>query len=191
MILYCRSRNLGVVILCMVSLAAIRALTGGRVFSYVAFGEPGSMRYGYVLTLFIAALAVASLATPVAQTDQGDTGPLRRARRLHLQTLFGLALALSVVSEQFVIEGEPWAALRSCICWFGFALVSGAVFREALAWVMPFAMLFPLMWWGAATGSPAAWNWVAAPATEQLSWWVAGGTLAAGTLLWHRLRSRR
>ena len=186
--LYLRSRHVVAVIVSMAVLAAGSALGGGKLLTLVASGEPVSMPYRYVLTLFVAAVAVASLDTPIPQSDQGDTGPLRRMRRGHLLALLIVAVAFSAIAEQFTAHGEPWEAVRSCLCWYGLALLSGALLRESLAWVIPVAMMFPLVWWGTATGNPATWNWATAPATEPISWWVAVASLTLGAIVFLRRR---
>jgi hypothetical protein len=187
--LYLRSRHVGAVIVAMAVMATGSALGGGKLLTLVASGDPITMPYRYVLTLFIAAVAVASLTSPIPQTDRMDTGPLRRMRRVHLLVLLVVTVAFSFLSEQLTANGEPWEAVRSCLCWYGLALISGALLRESFAWVVPMAVMFPLVWWGSATGSPAAWNWATAPVTESASWLVTIGSLTLGVVMFLRLRA--
>lgn len=180
--LYLRSRHVLVALLVMAALGTVSALAGGRLLTLLAEDDGSVMPYRYVLTMLMAALAVASLASPVPQTDMGDTGPLARARAVHLGGLLVAGVALCGLAETAADSGQAWETMRSYVFWYGLALVSGALSREALAWMLPTVALFPLVWWGSATGTPEAWNWATAPADRWLSWGMSIAALAAGLL---------
>lgn len=178
--LYLRSRKAAGILGLMCALAALNALFGGRLLTLTDSGSPVQMPYRSILTLFIAAAAVASLGSPAPQTDRGDTGPLRLMRRVHLASLLAVAVTLSAVSEVFTSSGEPLQAARACIGWYGLAMLSGGLLREAMSWVLPLVMMFVLVWWGAPAGEPESWNWATAPADQTMSWVVAVVSLALG-----------
>ncbi len=181
--LYLRSRHVAVAVAVMAALATGAVVGGGRLLTLVSSGEPVTMPFRYVLVMFSAVVAVASLESPVPATDRADTGPLRTAHRTHLLALLAVTVTFSAVSEAFTLAGTPAETVRASLCWYGFALISMTTVRASFAWVLPIAALFVLVWWGSADGSPASWNWVTAPAGDPASWVVAVASLTVGGAL--------
>ncbi|WP_444663659.1 hypothetical protein ACT17Q_15870 [Cellulomonas sp. CW35] len=178
--LYARSRRLVAAVVTMTVLAVGNGLVGGRLLTLMSSDQPLMMPYRYVLSMFIAIIGVASLESPVAQTDRSDTGPLWRTRQVHLLAMLAITVALGAVSELATANGTPAQAVRAGLFWYGLALISAGVGRAAYAWVLPMVALFPLVWWGNAGGGPASWNWATAPAVAALSWFVAITCLLLG-----------
>ncbi|QAY71417.1 hypothetical protein [Xylanimonas protaetiae] len=191
MILYLRSRRVGAAIIALGALATATILIGGRALTLAPDGVPVSMPYRAVLPLFSAALAVASLDSPVPQIDRTDTGPLQRVRHLHLLAALTVTLGLSALTELFTATGAPALAVRGSLCWFGLALISGVVIRMSFAWVIPLVALAPLIRWGWTTEGPEAWNWAAAPSSDLDSWLLAVGAICLGGIAWMRSTTRR
>lgn len=191
MILYLRSRRVAAAFIALAALAVGTVVVGGRALTLAPDGVPVSMPYRAVLPLFSAALAVATLDSPVPHTDRADTGPLHHLRHLHLLAVLTVTLGLSALSELFTSTGAPAQAVRGSLGWFGPALISGVVMRMSFAWVIPLAALFPLVRWGWTAGGPKAWNWAAAPSAEPVSWLLAAGAIALGGIAWMRRTARR
>ncbi len=190
MILYLRSRRVAAAVIALGALAFGTILVGGRALTLAPDGVPVSMPYRAVLPLFSAALAVASLDSPVPQTDRADTGRLHRLRHLHLLAVLTVTVGLSALTELFTATGAPAGAIRGSLCWFGLALISGVVMRMAFAWVIPLVALVPLIRWGWTTGGPTAWNWAAARSYDSVSWLLAAGAVGLGGALWLRHTTR-
>ena len=175
-----RSRRVLVLTLSLVMLGALNAVVGGKALTMLDNGESLELPYRHILSLFMAAIAVASLESPAPQIDQSDTGPLARARTLHLWLVFAGGLLLVWASELLTSTGEAPEAARGFVCWFGLALVMGLVTRESLAWTLPLACMFVLVWWGAPNGSPEPWNWATAPIEQPVATIVSGLVFALG-----------
>ncbi len=178
--LYLRSRRAGSALAVMCVLGVGNILVGGRAINVLSSGDPVSMPYRYVLVMLSAVTAVASTASPMIRSDRADTGPLHAMRWAHLVVSLGVLLALAMVAESFADGGSPLAAARAAFFWFGAALISMGVARASLAWVLPIALLVPLIRWGYPGGEPAAWNWAQASAAEPVAWGIAAACFALG-----------
>ncbi|WP_129591615.1 hypothetical protein [Actinomyces sp. oral taxon 897] len=192
--LYLRSRRLHVLAVVLVLLAVLSTLVGGRVLSLGSAEHPASMPYRFVLAALASSCVVSSLASPLPLLD-GASGVVARARWLHLAAAALVCTALLGGADLLgSADGGRTAltSLRSTLTWLGLALLSSALLRESLSWVLPLAGVFLLVWFGSPYGSAEAWNWVAAPVDASLSWYVMCGVVGGGAvaqwLVWSRSR---
>lgn len=179
--LYLRSRRLHVLAVVLVLLAVLSTLVGGRVLSLGSAEHPASMPYRFVLAALASSCVVSSLASPLPLLD-GASGVVSRARWLHLGAAALVCTALLGGADLLgSADGGRTAltSLRSTLTWLGLALLSSALLRESLSWVLPLAGVFLLVWFGSPYGSAEAWNWVAAPVDASPSWYVMCGVVGA------------
>ena len=178
----------------LVLLAVLSTLVGGRVLSLGSAEHPASMPYRFVLAALASSCVVSSLASPLPLLD-GASGVVSRARWLHLGAAALVCTALLGGADLLgSADGGRTAltSLRSTLTWLGLALLSSALLRESLSWVLPLAGVFLLVWFGSPYGSAEAWNWVAAPVDASPSWYVMCGVVGGGAvaqwLVWSRSR---
>ncbi|MFI9249421.1 hypothetical protein [Streptomyces sp. NPDC053069] len=111
----------------------------------------------------------------------------RAAGPRYFRLLGAYVLALTVVASlcSFAVQGLAAGAhtgvsfVRSMLIWFGLARVSARVIGWNLAWVLPVASVFPLIW----LSDGAWWDWTAAPAADPVGWGTAAVSLSLGVLL--------
>ena len=176
--LYLRSRRAARALAVVVVLAALHAVSGSRVLTILGRGEDVAIPYRYVLSLFIAVTCVASAASPVPEVDRADTGPLRRARLIHLAVGGVGGSALVGLSDSSHGLEPAIAAGRAYLVWYALAVICAVWLNESMCWLGPMAAMGTLVWAGQRAGSPRPWNWVMSPPGAAASWLVAGGLLA-------------
>jgi hypothetical protein len=153
--------------------------------------EVRSMPWRLLGLMACAAVAGASLASPVPVTDAGDTGPLRRAQGVHLAT-FALLGGLMTGLAGLAVGPDGWLAdARAFAFWYGTSLLCGALVGPGLSWVLPAATLVPVVVFDGSLDDPQPWNWALADPLEPVSYVLPIAALCAGTLAWRAATARR
>lgn len=168
--LYLRSRRVLLNAVMVLLLAAVNLACGPRVLTVLSGHPGGQVPFRSVLGLFAAVLLVSGLDSPVPGVDQGDTGPLRRARAWHA-SLGALAGAVFIGAGNLPDGvGAGLVGLRAFATWYALAALAWWLRGGGLSWVGPLAGLVLVVWCGTPDGEPAPWNWVTAPAEQAAAW---------------------
>ena len=189
MILYLRSRRIGLTLVIIVLLAIANAVTGRKLLTLIIGTNLVTISYRFVFGAFIASTIINSLASPLESTDRGDTGVVRKARWRHLVGLSMIGLLLAAVSSATETGGDAIGAIRAYLAWSGLALLAAGLLRESLSWIGALFGIFILAQFGYVGRIPTPWNWAEAPLGAHSSWWVSVIFLLIGLLL-HRRRYR-
>lgn len=192
--LYLRSRRVLLNALLVLLISAVNLACGPRVLTVLSGHPGGTVPYRSVLGLFAAVLLVAGLDSPVPGVDQGDTGPLRRARAWHAGV--GALAGAVLIGAGNLPDGGAAAlsGVRAFITWYALAALSALIAGAGLSWIAPLAGLALIVWCGTPDSEPAAWNWITAPAGQPLTWLPALGVLAAAVFIggsYSKLRLRQ
>lgn len=180
-----------------VLLAVVNAALGAQTLalpSAVTEGGTNDLPLRNDIPIVIAALLVGGLNGPMRDFEMTAAGILRSAMRWQLATGLGIALLIGVGAE-YAMMGPEIATryLRSTLIWTGLALISGRLLGMAMAWLIPVASTFPLMYYG----DRQWWDWTTAPAYSPMTWGVAIASLIVGiaafettSWMWHNARHR-
>lgn len=106
-------------------------------------------------------------------------GILHKSMWWHLAVGLGLALLVGAGAE-YAATG-PEAAIRyirSMLAWMGLALLSGRLLGWAMAWLIPVASIFPLVYYG----DRQWWDWTTSPAYAFATWFASLGCLLVGVV---------
>ena len=172
MTLYLRSRRIGLALTTIALLTIANLITGDNLFTLTIGVDPVIIPYHHVLSAFIATTVINSLASPLAATDEGDTGVLQKARWLHLIALSAIGLLLATASSATGTGPETLEGARAYLAWSGLALLAAGLLRESLSWTGVLLGIFIIIWFGSPDGEHAPWNWAQAPPEASASWWA-------------------
>ncbi|WP_273168744.1 hypothetical protein, partial [Actinomyces israelii] len=137
---------------------AISFNSSHNLFTLTIGVNPVIILYHYVLSAFIATTVISSFASPLAATDEGDTGVLQKARWLHLTVLSAIGLLLATASSATGTGPETLESARAYLAWSGLALLAAGLLRESLSWIGVLLGIVIIIWFGSPDGEHAPWN---------------------------------
>ncbi|WP_432988433.1 hypothetical protein [Dactylosporangium sp. CA-233914] len=151
---------------------------------------PAATDTGSTTVQFWRLLAVGSGVLPVltlagSMTDLEAIGgrSYHRLRALVLGVAFvGSSACFLAAVAAGVGTSAMWQTARALIAWFGIALVSGRVLGFTYAWLLPFATLCAMLYWGfdSDAGQYRWWEFTAQPAGHPASGILAIVLLVVG-----------
>lgn len=134
----------------------------------------------------------------MADLEAAGARPFHRLRSLVLGLAFLLSSASVLTATAIGVDGAAALLIaRALPAWFGLALLSGRILGWTHSWILPWAALCVLIYWGH-SGNPGEYRWweFTAQHIDHLPSALLAGTLFAAGLLaytlspWraHRLR---
>jgi len=136
--------------------------------------------------LFAAAagvLPVLTLVSPLSGLEGASSAQFARCRTAVLVSALVFSGALAVLASLFASESTAAAmTARAVLAWFGLALLSGRVLAWSLCWVLPWAVLAGIVYWGYDSSAAAHrwWEFTARPVADVASLLFVTTTLLAG-----------
>ncbi|WP_266604346.1 hypothetical protein [Streptomyces sp. NBC_01214] len=148
--------------------------------------------------VIFASLAVGSLSSHMDSFERSASAALGRARWIHPGAAILAVTLLVAVSELLASSpGQAAVFIRAVLLWAGMALVSGSLLEWKLAWVLPVASIFPVVYYGRGpSGEVRWWDWTSLPASDPVCWGLAALSLGVGFGLiaaspWRLRRAKR
>ncbi|MDI6098349.1 hypothetical protein QLQ12_07005 [Actinoplanes sp. NEAU-A12] len=164
-----------------------------------AAGSAGAtVQFWRLLAVGAGSLPVLTLASPLANLEAAGAGPFHRLRSIVLGLAFLLSSASILTATAIGVDGAAMLLIaRALPAWFGLALLSGRILGWTHSWILPWATLCVMIYWGH-SGNPGQYHWwefTAQPLHHLPSALLAGSLFAAGLLAYtlsswrlHRLR---
>lgn len=150
-----------------------------------------------VLSVLPGSLPVAVLASRLDALDAVAAQRFARSRLVCLAvtcaaSAAALLLAVVVLGRLDLVP----VVGRALLAWAGLALLSGRLLGWRAGWVLPWAGLAALVYWGYPTGGPRWFEVAARPADDPATWALALALLAVGLVAlaatpWRRAALRR
>ncbi|MEE4492038.1 hypothetical protein [Streptomyces sp. BE230] len=157
----------------------LSALFGGTHIALPSIGSGGvttGVPFRRELPLLSAVFLTAAFNSAMSTHEEMGASAMHRYRRR-----YGIGLTLTVCAFSFGIEtfavGPEGGTvfIRSLLIWFGLAQLSMRLLGHQLAWVLPLASAFSLIWY-----PQSWWDWTSNSFTDLFSWIVAAVTLSSG-----------
>lgn len=192
-----RAHQLGGMGLGLLALGVFNAVFGAHALTFPfvrVSGTSSPMRHE--LPAAFAALVVGGMNSRMQTFEETATAVVRRweVRQLVVASLMALMVVGGTETAASGL-GSGVVAARSFALWEGLALISGAVFKRQLAWIVPLASIFPITYmYQDDFGRPYWWVWTHQSATYIPSWVLMLSSLAVGlaatfTTSWHWRRA--
>jgi hypothetical protein len=136
-----------------------------------------TVEFWRLLTVGSATLPVLTLSSPITALEEAAGPEYYRLRALVLGGAFVVSGFLILTAAAVGAEPAVMPLIaRALLAWFGLALVSGRALGWNYSWVLPWAALSALLYWGHSSW----WEVTAQPATHLPSMLLAIGLFATG-----------
>lgn len=177
---YARVHKVGEVLAGVVAVALVSAVLGGIRLPLPSLGATGvatGVPFRRELPLLTAVFLAATLSGPMRDHEAAAGPRLSRVRAVTLTTLTAFTCAFSLLTETLAAGAELGLVfVRSLLIWLGLAFLSHRLLGPRLAWAIPLASAFPLVWL-----SHNRWDWTTASVADPLAWGMTALSLLAGT----------
>lgn len=192
---YMRVHHVGRVMAGVTVVAAVSAVLGSvelPISSPSSDGTTTGIPFRRQLPLLPAVFLATMLASSMRDHEEIAGPRYLRVRAACIGACTVLASTIFFFSETMAVgPANGLIFVRSLLIWWGLAIVSASIGGPQLAWVLPLASSFPLIWW-----SPDPWDWTTSAATDPLSWCFAIfaliiGRLAVAATPWRRQAIRQ
>lgn len=192
---YMRVHHVGRVMAGVTVVAVVSAVLGSvelPISSPRSDGTTTGIPFRRELPLLPAVFLAAMFASSMRDHEEIAGQRYFRVRAASIGACTVLASTILFFSETVAVgPANGLIFVRSLLIWWGLATLSARLGGPQLAWVLPLASSFPLIWW-----SPDPWDWTTAAATDPLSWCSAIfalliGQMAVAATPWRRRALRQ
>ncbi|MDG4782018.1 hypothetical protein O7614_20370 [Micromonospora sp. WMMD961] len=160
-----------------------------------------SVEFWRLLAVGSASLPVLTLSSPLEALEATGGSSFHRLRSLVLCGVFAISSGCILTAAAVGVDAAVTPLIaRALLAWFGLALISGRVLGWTYSWILPWATLCVLLYWGhsSSSGDFHWWEFTAQPIGHLPSTLLAVGLFTAGVAAYnlspwriHRFRRAR